>query len=175
MLSRCFLDFSVGVRAFVIGLSQISSFFTYYQFLPNLKKVYPPTWKSVPVLIALLCDSTTSNFILSCVLQIYLFCKFVEHIVKKDKNISESLECITKQLSCYILCKRHIYNSRFTGNFRNKNCNVHVFINRRVVNQSLPTSSRRSLRWVGKLKHSYKGTFSDKTTALMVRVTQTDK
>ena len=25
----CFLDFSVGVRAFVIGLSQISSFFTY--------------------------------------------------------------------------------------------------------------------------------------------------
>ena len=27
MLSRCFLDFSVGVGAFVIGLSQISSFF----------------------------------------------------------------------------------------------------------------------------------------------------
>ena len=26
MLSRCFLDFSVGVGAFVIGLSQISSF-----------------------------------------------------------------------------------------------------------------------------------------------------
>ena len=26
MLSRCFLDFSVGVRAYVIGLSQISSF-----------------------------------------------------------------------------------------------------------------------------------------------------
>ena len=26
MLSRCFLDFSVGVRASVIGLSQISSF-----------------------------------------------------------------------------------------------------------------------------------------------------
>ena len=29
MLSRCFLDFSVSVGAFVIGLSQISSFFTY--------------------------------------------------------------------------------------------------------------------------------------------------
>ena len=26
MLSRCFMDFSVGVRASVIGLSQISSF-----------------------------------------------------------------------------------------------------------------------------------------------------
>ena len=26
MLSRCFLDFSVGVGAFVIGLSQMSSF-----------------------------------------------------------------------------------------------------------------------------------------------------
>ena len=29
MLSHCFLDFSVGVGAFVIGLSQISSFFSY--------------------------------------------------------------------------------------------------------------------------------------------------
>ena len=28
MLSRCFLDFSVGVGAFVTGLSQISSFFS---------------------------------------------------------------------------------------------------------------------------------------------------
>ena len=28
VFSRCFLDFSVGVGAFVIGLSQISSFFT---------------------------------------------------------------------------------------------------------------------------------------------------
>ena len=28
---RCFLDFFVGVRAFVIGLSRISSFFPYYQ------------------------------------------------------------------------------------------------------------------------------------------------
>ena len=26
MLSRCFLDFSVGVGSFVIGLSQVSSF-----------------------------------------------------------------------------------------------------------------------------------------------------
>ena len=30
MLSRCFLNFSVGVGAFVIGLSQIS-FFSYFQ------------------------------------------------------------------------------------------------------------------------------------------------
>ena len=29
MFSRCFLDFSVGVRASVIGLSQISSFSLY--------------------------------------------------------------------------------------------------------------------------------------------------
>ena len=29
MLSRCFLDFSVGVGAFDIGLSQISSFFLF--------------------------------------------------------------------------------------------------------------------------------------------------
>ena len=28
MLSHCFLNFSVGVGAFVIGLSQISSFFS---------------------------------------------------------------------------------------------------------------------------------------------------
>ena len=33
MLSRCFLDFSVGVRASVIGLSQISSFSFSYQLL----------------------------------------------------------------------------------------------------------------------------------------------
>ena len=30
MLSRCFLDISVGVVAFAIGLSQISSFFSSY-------------------------------------------------------------------------------------------------------------------------------------------------
>ena len=29
VLSRCFLDFSVGVGAFVIGLCQISPFFLY--------------------------------------------------------------------------------------------------------------------------------------------------
>ena len=32
MLSRCFLDCSVGVWVFVTGLSQISSFFSYSQF-----------------------------------------------------------------------------------------------------------------------------------------------
>ena len=31
VLSRCFLDFSVDVRVFVIGLSQISSFFSHYR------------------------------------------------------------------------------------------------------------------------------------------------
>ena len=35
VLSRCFLDFSVDVGAFVIGLSQISSFFTYSYYLLN--------------------------------------------------------------------------------------------------------------------------------------------
>ena len=30
MLSRCFFDFSVGLGAFVIGLNQISSFFSYF-------------------------------------------------------------------------------------------------------------------------------------------------
>ena len=32
VLSRCFLDFSVGVGAFVIGLSQISYFFSSYLY-----------------------------------------------------------------------------------------------------------------------------------------------
>ena len=32
MLSRCFLDCSVGVGVFVTGLSQISSFFSYNKF-----------------------------------------------------------------------------------------------------------------------------------------------
>ena len=32
MLSRCFLDCSVGVGVFVTGLSQISSFFSPYKF-----------------------------------------------------------------------------------------------------------------------------------------------
>ena len=33
MLSSCFLDFSVGVGAFVIGLSQIYSFFSHYAWM----------------------------------------------------------------------------------------------------------------------------------------------
>ena len=32
VLSRCFLDVSVGVGAFVIELSQISSFFSFFMF-----------------------------------------------------------------------------------------------------------------------------------------------
>ena len=33
MFSHCFLDFSVGVGAFVTGLSQISSFFSCFAHL----------------------------------------------------------------------------------------------------------------------------------------------
>ena len=39
MLSRRFLDFSVGEGAFVTGLSQISSFFSLF-FYPHLKASY---------------------------------------------------------------------------------------------------------------------------------------
>ena len=42
MLSRCFLDFSVCVGAFVTGLSQISSFFSVSFVLGNL---LPPSLK----------------------------------------------------------------------------------------------------------------------------------
>ena len=42
MLSRCFLDFSVSVGAFVIGLSQISSFFScvcpFYRLIQTLQQ-----------------------------------------------------------------------------------------------------------------------------------------
>ena len=38
MLSRCFLDFSVGVGAFVIGLSQISSLIV---MQPLYRKIVP--------------------------------------------------------------------------------------------------------------------------------------
>ena len=37
MLTRCFLDFSVGVGAFVIGLSQICSFFSHNNNETNVK------------------------------------------------------------------------------------------------------------------------------------------
>ena len=36
VLSRCILDFSVGVGAFVIGLSQISSFFSLNRQFKNI-------------------------------------------------------------------------------------------------------------------------------------------
>ena len=39
MLSRCFLDFSLGVGAFVIGLSQISTFFSFYEYLSNILSI----------------------------------------------------------------------------------------------------------------------------------------
>ena len=42
VLSVCFLDFSVGVGAFVIGLSQISSFFSYGEvhFYQNFVRIF---------------------------------------------------------------------------------------------------------------------------------------
>ena len=43
MLSRCFLDFSVGVGAFVIGLSQISSFFSWDIFDIILRRIRTET------------------------------------------------------------------------------------------------------------------------------------
>ena len=41
MLSRCFLDCSVGVGVFVTGLSQISSFFSYN----GIRHLDPRVWK----------------------------------------------------------------------------------------------------------------------------------
>ena len=40
VFSRCFLDFSVGVGAFVTGLSQISSFFTLDKTKLTMWKMY---------------------------------------------------------------------------------------------------------------------------------------
>ena len=56
MLSRCFLDFSVGVWAFVIVLSQISSFFSLHEIDVNVANgvaidvandVLPVWWREV--------------------------------------------------------------------------------------------------------------------------------
>ena len=38
MFSRCFLDFSVSVGVFVIGLSQISSFFSLHIQIEDVKR-----------------------------------------------------------------------------------------------------------------------------------------
>ena len=48
MLSRCFLDFSVGVRASVIGLSQISSFSL--AFVLMLRPFFPELFMSADLL-----------------------------------------------------------------------------------------------------------------------------
>ena len=40
MLSRCFLDCSVGVGVFVTGLSQISSFFSHHIILTKYEGVH---------------------------------------------------------------------------------------------------------------------------------------
>ena len=39
MLSRCFLDCSVGVGVFVTGLSQISSFFSQYENVAQVERL----------------------------------------------------------------------------------------------------------------------------------------
>ena len=44
MLSRCFLDCSVGVGVFVIGLSQISSFFSICNYVYNDEGDSPVKW-----------------------------------------------------------------------------------------------------------------------------------
>ena len=47
VLSRCFLDFNVGVAAFVIGLSQISSFFSVawpHTVTPSIDKTFTSSW-----------------------------------------------------------------------------------------------------------------------------------
>ena len=53
MLSRCFLDFSVGVRASVIGLSQISSF----SLISTLKWILFGVW----VLKVIACNNPSLN------------------------------------------------------------------------------------------------------------------
>ena len=44
MLSRCFLDYSVGVGVFVTGLSQISSFFSYKIHSHHDLQAYTQFW-----------------------------------------------------------------------------------------------------------------------------------
>ena len=46
MLSRCFLDFSVGVEVFVKGLSQISSYFSYLPFARSKMKYVANTLRT---------------------------------------------------------------------------------------------------------------------------------
>ena len=58
MLSPCFLQFSEGVRVFVIGLSHISSFFSSDRKEKNI---------TVPA------DKTANNFTLFCKSYIVLF------------------------------------------------------------------------------------------------------
>ena len=58
VLSRCFLDFSVGVGAFVIWLSQISSFFYSFKKTPNKqtnKQTLKPSQRGSLLLVALGC------------------------------------------------------------------------------------------------------------------------
>ena len=50
MLSRCFLDFSVGEGAFVKGLSQISSLFSYMYLQVRLLKLFVENERLVKML-----------------------------------------------------------------------------------------------------------------------------
>ena len=50
VLSLCFLDFSVGVGAFVIGPSKISSFFSYRKRMSNMLSYGIPNVQRISVL-----------------------------------------------------------------------------------------------------------------------------
>ena len=77
MLSRCFLDFSVGVWAFVIGLSQISSFLSYYGYRFLYPLVSLSICQSFVVTQYLKKDVQPRDFILK---------------IKKDKEMKTSLD-----------------------------------------------------------------------------------
>ena len=69
MLSRCFLDCSVGVGVFVTGLSQISSFFSYVTlkftltFVVNGLVIAYPFYRLVcPFITLSIIDRITSNY-----------------------------------------------------------------------------------------------------------------
>ena len=74
MLSRCFLDFSVGVWAFVIGLSQISSFFSYYLILLILNKEIVLIPKSSPLNIFVVTQTDRVKLVCNrCVIEVISF------------------------------------------------------------------------------------------------------
>ena len=90
MLSRCFLDFSVSVRASVIGLSQISSFSL--STWRELKAVHETIDESVSLLADQVVELHTDN-------------KNVVSIVKNGSKVPE-----LQKLSCKLYCTCSIHN-----------------------------------------------------------------